>query len=273
MADKPPGDLGWLEPESAANDETQPEYPYNNITQTESGHSFEMDDTPSRERIRLQHRTGTFIEMHPNGDEVHKVYGDGYEITIRDRNVEIRGNCNITVRGDSVFHVLGDRVDRVEGDYSLEVKGKMAVIVNKDLDLATRRDLNFQAGRELGQGSFNFTSTDGLTIDSDLFIGGSLTADMITSVTRVDAGTGVSAGTLGFVSLDGGLSLGAPVAIPGVVNCVGFVFAGLAVASEAGFFNLSSSIWGRDVVNSTLYNVHTHIAPFGPTSPPLTQMV
>lgn len=99
MATKPSFFSGWTEPESAANKDTPPQAPYNHVTATESGHSFEMDDTPKRERVRLQHRSGTFIEMHPNGDEVHKVYGDGYEITIKDKNVLIEGNCNITVNG------------------------------------------------------------------------------------------------------------------------------------------------------------------------------
>ncbi len=73
-------DMSWTEPESAANTDYQPIYSYNNIQQTESGHSFEMDDTPTRERVRIQHRSGSFIEMHPNGDEVHKIVGKGYEI-------------------------------------------------------------------------------------------------------------------------------------------------------------------------------------------------
>jgi hypothetical protein len=61
-------------------------YPYNDAKQTESGHLFEMDDTPTRERIRLQHgKSLTFIEMQPNGDQVHKVFGDDYEITIKNK--------------------------------------------------------------------------------------------------------------------------------------------------------------------------------------------
>jgi hypothetical protein len=47
-----------------------------------------MDDTPTRERIRLQHgKSLTFIEMHPNGDQVHKVFGDDYEITIKNKDI------------------------------------------------------------------------------------------------------------------------------------------------------------------------------------------
>ena len=87
------GDKGWSEPESAANTSYQPIYPYNDVKQTDAGHLFEMDDTPTRERIRLQHgKTLTFIEFHPNGDQVHKVFGTDYEITIKDKNVLIMAN-------------------------------------------------------------------------------------------------------------------------------------------------------------------------------------
>ena len=123
-------DSAFTEPESAANTDYQPIYPYNNIQQTEAGHSFEMDDTPTRERIRLQHRVGTFIEMHPNGDEVHKVYGDGYEITILNKNVLIKGNCNITIEGDSTLHVKGDSHTVVDGSVFQKVKGDVQQLIN-----------------------------------------------------------------------------------------------------------------------------------------------
>ena len=87
MTTKPDFVSAWTEPESAANTDYQPIYPYNNVTQTKGGHSLEMDDTPTRERIRIQHGKGTFLEMHPNGDEVHKILGDGYEIILKDKNM------------------------------------------------------------------------------------------------------------------------------------------------------------------------------------------
>ena len=37
-------DHSWTQPESAANTDYQPVYPYNNIQQTEAGHKFEMDE-------------------------------------------------------------------------------------------------------------------------------------------------------------------------------------------------------------------------------------
>ena len=103
MATTPPANYrGFFEPESAANTVNQPTYPYNNVKQTRSGHMFEMDDTKGRERVRLQHRTGTFIEMHPDGSEVHKVFGDGYEITVKDKHVQILGKCIVEIVGDVV---------------------------------------------------------------------------------------------------------------------------------------------------------------------------
>ena len=91
----PPLTNVWTEPESAANTYYQPVYPYNNVTQTEAGHKFEMDDTPTRERVCLSHRVGTFIEMHPNGDEVHKVYGNGFTIVVSNKNVLKIGRAHV----------------------------------------------------------------------------------------------------------------------------------------------------------------------------------
>jgi hypothetical protein len=102
-------DSSWTEP-VIVDSKNPPAYPYNQVQQSESGHSIEMDDTPSRERLRLQHRSGTFTEMQPNGDEVHKIYGDGYEIIYGNKNVQINGQCNITIYGACVVHFSTDYV-------------------------------------------------------------------------------------------------------------------------------------------------------------------
>ena len=47
-------ELSWTEPESAANTDYQPQYPYNNITQTESGHAFEGDDRDPSRKLDLK---------------------------------------------------------------------------------------------------------------------------------------------------------------------------------------------------------------------------
>jgi len=94
----------WSEP--ASKYATVP--PYNRVTETLSGHVFEMDDTPGAERIHLSHRANTFFEIAPDGSKVTKVYGKNYEILLSDNNVHIKGTCNITVDGNANLQVGGD---------------------------------------------------------------------------------------------------------------------------------------------------------------------
>jgi hypothetical protein len=266
---------GWLEPESAANEEKQPVYPYNNVTETESGHLFELDDTPGRERIRLEHRTGTFIEMHPNGDEVHKVYGDGYEITIKDKNVLVKGDCSITIQGDCVVNIEGNKIERVKGNYELYVEGDYNHITKKNCIILAEKDMDLGAGASLlgavtgvGEGALRFYSGDDMYVTGSLRVGGDIVADMVNARYSVDAGLGVTAGPLGFVSVFGGLSVGGlPVAVPGCVNAT------VMVNAPLGNFLIMTSVLMTDVINTLIYNTHIHPAPRGMTGTPIIGMI
>jgi hypothetical protein len=272
---QPPAGFLWTEPESAANTDYQPVYPYNNATVSESGHKFEIDDTPGRERVRLSHRTGTFIEMHPNGDEVHKVFGDGYEITIKNKNVLIQGSCTVQIEGDCNMNVLKDMNVQVGGDYNLLVQGKTNIrshdklLISADADIAIKASENFL-------GSIKIQAADHVHLASDLVVAGSISADIINSETRVNAGTGVYAGPLGFVSGLGGLSLGfptpvAPMAFPGSIFTVGAITSLFGVNAPVGNFGVGNigvmnSVLMRDVINSGSYNFHVHGDPQGGTT-------
>ena len=275
-----PSDNLWTEPESAANTDYQPIYPYNNATVTESGHKMEMDDTPGRERVRLSHRTGTFIEMHPNGDEVHKVFGDGYEITIKNKNVLIKGACNIQIEGDCNMNVLKDMNVQVAGDYNLLVQGKTNIRSHGDVSISGDDDISITANEDFG-GALRLGAADHLYLASDLVVGGSISADIINAETRVNAGTGVYAGPLGFVSGTGGLSLGipspvSPVAVPGCINTMGSITSLTSVNAPLANFGYASigimdAVLMSDVINSAIFGSHVHIGNRGfPTSPPLT---
>jgi hypothetical protein len=257
----------WIEPESAANTAYPPQYPYNHVTQTKGGHSFEMDDTPSRERIRLQHRSGTFIEMHPNGDEVHKVYGDGYEITIKDKNVLIQGNCNITIAGDCDTHVYGNMTQTVDGDFEQHIKGNFTQVVEKQASYTSQGDTTIQCGGALG-GGLKVHTGDHCLIEGDLVVTGSHSATNIVAKQRVDALLGMSAGVAGFITELGGVCVGTGVAVPGTINAVGPIDSATSVASPLATHGVSASIFGFDAINTLLHNIHIHLSPKGPTSPP-----
>jgi hypothetical protein len=272
----------WTEPESAANTDYQPIYPYNTATVTESGHKMEMDDTPGRERVRLSHRTGTFIEMHPNGDEVHKVFGDGYEITIKNKNILIKGTCNIQIEGDCNMNVLKDMNVQVAGDYNLLVQGKTNIRSHGDVSISGDDDISITANENFG-GAIRLGAADHLYLASDLVVGGSISADIINAETRVNAGTGVFAGPLGFVSGTGGLSLGipsplSPIAVPGCINTIGSITSLTTVNAPIANFGVANigimdAVMMFDIVNTVIYNTHIHPTPKGPSGPTPTQFM
>jgi hypothetical protein len=281
--EKPSFFKGWTEPESAANTAYPPDFPYNQVIATESGHTLEMDDSPGRERVRLMHRTGTFIEMHPNGDEVHKVYGDGYEITIKDRNVLIKGTCYVTIEGDALTNIKGDKIEYVEGNYELQVKGNFSQVVEGTTNITSKNDMDLRSGN-FGTGSISLSAPDVVYINSDLAVDGELTALKMYSKGRVDAATGISAGPLGFVTGTGGISVGfptplSPVAAPGQIMCVGNILslmsinAGVGVNAPLGSFGIMDAILMTDLINTSLFNSHIHPVPKGISGPPILPMI
>jgi hypothetical protein len=278
MSEKPSFYRGFFEPESAANTDYQPEYRYNTVTQTPRGHSFEMDDTPGRERVRLSHRSGTFIEMHPNGDEVHKVFGDGYEITIKDKNVLVKGTCNITIEGDCNMHIMGDKVETIDGNLEQHVKGNFTQVVEKTTSITSQGDMEITAGVS-ALGTLQISTGDYVSIGGDLSVKGEIVATKITSTTRVDAATGMSAGPLGFVTLTGGIAVGFPIATPTQILCSTNIYAGAtinagaAMNSPTGNFGLMSAIMMTDEVNTSIYDFHIHPTSRGPSGPPTPKMV
>lgn len=80
-------------------------YPFNDVTETESGHVIELDDTPSAERIHIYHRAGSFQETHANGSFVQKTVNDHYRIVLRDDHQVVYGNTRLFTLGDvNVLH-------------------------------------------------------------------------------------------------------------------------------------------------------------------------
>jgi len=153
----------WAQPEIAYN----AVYPYNHVTETESGHVLEFDDTSAAERIYLAHKTGTSTEYNPNGDLVNIIKGTQYTLTSNDNKVNINGLSDITIGGRHKIYINADgqtnnnydiqvgpnanvniQVDTGDinlitkqgkvnvnsgGDYNLKVKGNMRVAVEGNI--------------------------------------------------------------------------------------------------------------------------------------------
>ncbi len=263
----------FTEPPSPASIESPPLYPFNQSWDSEAGHSIQLDDTPGRERVRLQHgKSKNFIEMHPNGDQVIKVFGEGFDITVGKKNIYVSGPCNIVVNGDCNVQVGGNFNQQINGDYNLAVKGKMNIRAVQDIKISGDADVSIAANEQYG-GALLLSASESVNIGSDVYVDGSVLCDSLTAESRVDAGMGVSAGPYGFTSGLGGLSLGVPtpatpIAVPGSITTTGPITSLSAINAPLGNFGISSSVLMTDTINTLLYDLHIHPTPKGPTGLP-----
>lgn len=190
------------EPESAANTYFRPT-DNNIVAATDSGHTFEMDDTNGRERIRINHRSGTFIEMHPNGTEVHKIYGEGYEIVLSNKKVKIFGNSVISVDKDAAIQVKGNATIKAGKNLSIQAENNIDMTsLNGTINL-NGSEVNVNAKKGLA-----FTGTN-TSIPGNLNVAGDLTVQQSISALQNVSASGAMWAVAGFAT-SGSLFVGIP---------------------------------------------------------------
>lgn len=99
------------------------DYPNYWSHKTRSGHSFIMDDSKGHETVTLQHRSGTAIQMGPDGSLHLTTHNGRYDITFGENRMTVSGAQDITVKGDASMRVFGDYNTTVHGNYNLTVMG------------------------------------------------------------------------------------------------------------------------------------------------------
>jgi lysozyme len=157
------GGGNWSEPYPAYN----PEYPYDVVTATESGHIFELDDTPGSERIHWAHRSGSYQEFYPTGTLVQKITKSRYTVVMADDYLHVMGDCNITVSAGARIKVIGDAVIEVGQNLSANVAGDSSMTVGGDFALRAT-NINLQADQDitLYSGTQHLTATESLDFTS-----------------------------------------------------------------------------------------------------------
>jgi len=124
----------WSEPETPY----APIYPYNyswegvynpSCDGCEWGHIEEWDSTPGSERYFRQHKSSqNFLEIHPDGKEIRKIYGDGFEIDLANKHLYVEGDYRVTVNGNKDEHIKGNYWQHVEGNMIRVVDGDKSTI-------------------------------------------------------------------------------------------------------------------------------------------------
>ena len=113
----------WNEPDPQGAKVSVSQYPHNKVTETESGHIFEVDDTPGAGRIHQMHNSGTYEEIQPDGTRAVKIISEDYEIIVSNKHLLVKGDFNITVEGDYNLNVLGNKYEDIQGHSFESVRG------------------------------------------------------------------------------------------------------------------------------------------------------
>ena len=133
-------------PDTIISEPDQPfkaEYPYNHVTETESGHIKEYDDTEGAERIREQHTSGTFYEVHPNGDRVEHIVKDNYQVIAGNNSIHVTGNVKVFVDGDSDVNIKGNSNLTIGKNFKANIGGTCDITSGGNMTLiAPRIDFN-----------------------------------------------------------------------------------------------------------------------------------
>jgi predicted chitinase len=164
----------WDEPESAY----CARYPHNHVIESESGHVFEMDDTPDRQRLHLYHRTGTFVEIDQNGTWHQRVVGDHYGVFLRNNHVYIKGDYDVTVdnatrlqaRDVLEIEVLGKTTINVKNDAVINVAGNLNTRA-KNVFMEAEDDFHIKAGGNMylqAASTMNIKSGGNMALDGSI---------------------------------------------------------------------------------------------------------
>lgn len=106
-------------------------YPMNHTHRSESGHLIEIDDTTDAERIHVYHRSGTFIEIHPNGDVVTQ-HKNGWRSVTGNDKVHITGNMTLVVDGDMNTTIGGNQYTTITGETHTRNEGVLYTYIGDD---------------------------------------------------------------------------------------------------------------------------------------------
>ena len=119
-----------------------PVYPHNNVTEYESGHVKEYDDTPGHERITERHKSGTHYELSANGSKTEVITRDNYRLVVGHDTLEVYGNVKVIISADAKGDITALSL---EGDIATtSTKGNITVTTTdttKKITLAGNVDI------------------------------------------------------------------------------------------------------------------------------------
>ena len=105
-----------VEPASAT------QYGMADVRETASGHVIEFNDTPGGERILIKHKTGSGIELRPDGTVLVVSTKNKVEVCHGSNEVIVEGEANLSYKGNLTLNVTGDFNVNCR-DYNVHARG------------------------------------------------------------------------------------------------------------------------------------------------------
>ena len=136
-----------------------PEYPFNNVMATESGHVKEYDDTPGLERITERHKSGTNYEVTADGSKNETIVRDNYRLVVGQDTLEVFGDVRVIISGHADVAVAGNLTASVAGNIAADSSG--------DITLKTNDPTNYKIYLD-----GNVDITENLTVAKDVTVTG-----------------------------------------------------------------------------------------------------
>jgi len=152
-------DVSQTEPDPL-NDKS--EYPNVTINETPSGHVIETDDTEGNERIRVYHKTGSYIEIRPDGSFIQKTVDNSngkdaisHFIHLTEINEHIKKTVKRYLEDDLQEIIKGNVLKSIDKNLKEHVKG--AITITSDGNLEIKNDVlitgNLKVTKKIGSNS------------------------------------------------------------------------------------------------------------------------
>lgn len=134
----------------------KPIYPYNIASMSDTGHVIERDDTPNNERVSIQDKNSSYIEM-AKGNIVTKAIKDIYNLCVNYYQGITNSRVISVGAGDYLKVISGDKVIEVSnGDFYIEasnvkffITGDIIMEANGNGEFNVGGSMNISAGGQL----------------------------------------------------------------------------------------------------------------------------
>jgi len=158
-------DVNQNEP-SSTNDLSS--YPNVQVLETQSGHVIELDDTATNERIRVYHKSGSYIEIKPDGSFVQKQATAGtrnHYIHTSDVDEHIKAgvkkyieaNLEEIINGEVKRQVKLNLTENILGNVTLKVGGNLTWDVTGNISITSGGTQVITSGGTYGISSGNYS--------------------------------------------------------------------------------------------------------------------